>query len=371
MLPNKRLQVFISSTYKDLIEERQAAVQAVLSAGHIPAGMELFSAGDESQMQVIKKWIDQSDVFLLILGGCYGSIEENSGKSYTQLEYEYALLLGKPTFGIVITEEYLDKRVKEFGRHMIETENGAKLKDFKKLVLSKIVKFFSDSKDIKLSIFETLAEFSLRSDLIGWVPGNQKVDTSKMAEELARLGEENSRLLKEQQKNENLQRKINFKNLSSKRRAFTQNATINGNTIILTTNEYANGQLGEIYIDMPKEGSTLRSLLNYFAAAVSIGLQYGVPLEEFIEKFVRTSFEPSGIVNHPNIKTTTSILDYVFRSLAYEYLNRTDLVNVLDQPEIMNLGVEQWDDTYLPTGVNSNELSEVRVVNNGDDKTES
>ena len=84
----KKLQVFISSTYTDLIDERQAAVEAVLDAGHIPAGMELFKAGNDTQLSTIKRWIDESDVYLLILGGRYGSIEEDSGKSYTHLEYE-------------------------------------------------------------------------------------------------------------------------------------------------------------------------------------------------------------------------------------------------------------------------------------------
>lgn len=87
MAQKKKLQVFVSSTFKDLREDRQAAVEAILTAKHIPAGMELFASGDESQMSVIKRWIDQSDVYLLILGGRYGSIEPNSGKSYTHLEF--------------------------------------------------------------------------------------------------------------------------------------------------------------------------------------------------------------------------------------------------------------------------------------------
>lgn len=77
----KKLQVFVSSTYADLRMERQAAVEAILTAGHIPAGMELFAAGDESQMEAIKRWIEESDVYLLILGGRYGSIDKNSGQS--------------------------------------------------------------------------------------------------------------------------------------------------------------------------------------------------------------------------------------------------------------------------------------------------
>src|SRR5258708_26794967 len=133
----KRLQVFVSSTFSDLRDERQAAVEAILSVGHIPAGMELFAAGDESQMDVIKQWIDESDVYLLILGGRYGSVEPKSGKSYTQLEYEYALSKGKPLFSCVIKDSAIENRVKEEGTKVIEMQEPQKLKDFRDLVLSK------------------------------------------------------------------------------------------------------------------------------------------------------------------------------------------------------------------------------------------
>lgn len=197
MAEKKKLQVFVSSTYIDLKEERQAAVQAILTAGHIPAGMELFSAGDQSQMDVIRRWIDESDIFLLILGGRYGSIESESQKSYTHLEYEYALEKGKALFAVVADQKALEERVKtsELGFRLMEQDNQHKLKEFRKLVcLDKIVKFWSDSKDIKLVIFETLSEFSRREELIGWIPGNQAVNTGELAEELARLAKENSEL---------------------------------------------------------------------------------------------------------------------------------------------------------------------------------
>jgi ribonucleoside-diphosphate reductase alpha chain len=114
---------------------------------------------------------------------------------------------------------------------------------------------------------------------------------------------------------------------------------------------------------MAKEGATMRSMLNCFAIAISIGLQYGVPLEEFVEKFVFTRFEPSGMVDHPNIKSATSIVDFIFRSLAYEYLGRTDLVHVLDHPEVANTGKEDWDLTDSdPSNQRSPELSDVRIV---------
>ena len=194
MAEKKKLQVFVSSTYVDLKEERQAAVQAILTAGHIPAGMELFSAGDQSQMDVIERWIDESDVFLLILGGRYGSIEPESQKSYTHLEYEYALEKGKALFAVVITKEHLNEKITQFGMDVIETRNTDKLEEFRSLVSSKMVRFWGDSKDIKLAILETLSEFSRREELIGWIPGNQAVNTGELAEELARLAKENSEL---------------------------------------------------------------------------------------------------------------------------------------------------------------------------------
>ncbi|HLZ87290.1 MAG TPA: vitamin B12-dependent ribonucleotide reductase [Puia sp.] len=152
---------------------------------------------------------------------------------------------------------------------------------------------------------------------------------------------------------------VERRTLPAKRRGFTQKAKINGQAIFLRTGEYSDGTVGEIFIDMAKEGATMRSMLNCFAIAISIGLQYGVPLEEFVEKFVFTRFEPSGMVDHPNIKSTTSIVDFIFRSLAYEYLGRTDLVHVLDRPEVANTGSEDWD----PADADKKpELSDVRIV---------
>ncbi len=121
---------------------------------------------------------------------------------------------------------------------------------------------------------------------------------------------------------------VQRKRLPEKRPGFTQKAKVNGQTIFVRTGEYDDGTLGEIFVDMHKEGASFRSLLNCFAIAISIGLQYGVPLDEFVEKFIYTRFEPSGFVEHPNIKSTTSVIDYIFRLLALEYLDRKDLVQV-------------------------------------------
>ncbi|MBO9168503.1 vitamin B12-dependent ribonucleotide reductase [Rhizobium sp. L245/93] len=117
--------------------------------------------------------------------------------------------------------------------------------------------------------------------------------------------------------------------LPGRRKGYTQKAKIGGHTLFLRTGEYDDGRLGEIFLDMNKEGSALRALINNFAISVSLGLQYGVPLEEYVDAFTFTKFEPAGIVQgNDAIKNATSILDYVFRELAVSYLGRHDLAHV-------------------------------------------
>ncbi len=191
----RRLQVFVSSTFTDLIEERQAAVGAILTAGHIPAGMELFTAGDESQMAVIKQWIDESDVYLLILGGRYGSIEPTTGKSYTHLEFEYAQEIGKPLFAVVADEDALEERVASGGgSKLLEMKHPKKLKEFRELVISeRIVEFWKESRDIQLAVFKSMSTLDKREDLKGWVRPPD-LDLSAVTAEMTRLSAENDRL---------------------------------------------------------------------------------------------------------------------------------------------------------------------------------
>jgi ribonucleoside-diphosphate reductase alpha chain len=117
--------------------------------------------------------------------------------------------------------------------------------------------------------------------------------------------------------------------LPERRKGYIQKAIVGGHKVYLHTGEYEDGRLGEIFIDMHKEGAALRAMMNNFAIAVSVGLQYGVPLEEFVEAFTFTRFEPAGMVQgNDSIKNATSILDYVFRELAISYLGRNDLAHV-------------------------------------------
>ena len=120
--------------------------------------------------------------------------------------------------------------------------------------------------------------------------------------------------------------------LPDRRRGYTQKAVVGGHKVYLHTGEFEDGSLGEIFIDMHKEGAAFRAMMNNFAIAVSMGLQYGVPLDKFVEAFTFTRFEPAGIVTgNDNIKNATSVLDYIFRELAVSYLDRSDLAHV--EPE--------------------------------------
>ena len=125
--------------------------------------------------------------------------------------------------------------------------------------------------------------------------------------------------------------------LPERRKGYTQKAIVGGHKVYLRTGEYKEGKLGEIFIDMHKEGAAFRAMMNNFAIAVSVGLQYGVPLEEFVEAFTFTRFEPAGMVQgNDSIKNATSILDYIFRELAVSYLDRTDLAHVKPEGEVFS-----------------------------------
>lgn len=191
-LSKKKYQIFISSTYTDLIEERQAAVEAIIKMGHIPAGMELFKAG-RSQWQTITKWIDESDIYILILGGRYGTINPSEGKSYTHLEYEYALSQGKPAFALVLEDEFISKKEKE-NPELLELINREKYEEFKELVKTKIVKFIEDIKDIRIELPENVRNLEETCHLEGWSKAGNAEEGLKYLEKIIKLTEENQKL---------------------------------------------------------------------------------------------------------------------------------------------------------------------------------
>jgi ribonucleoside-diphosphate reductase alpha chain len=221
---------------------------------------------------------------------------------------------------------------------------------------SKLSQPLSNKSDKKKKSEETAEEVVAEESA---APESNIVDLGKLTvEELLEEVTKRMQASSDTQLKRALSKIVERKSLPAKRRGFTQKAKINGQVLFLRTGEYQDGTLGEIFIDLAKEGSTLRSLMNCFAIAISVGLQYGVPLDEFVEKFVFTKFEPAGMVDHPNIKTTTSLVDFVFRALAYEYLDRTDLVHVLDKPSVGNTGEEEGESLF----VGKPELSSIRVT---------
>ena len=143
---------------------------------------------------------------------------------------------------------------------------------------------------------------------------------------------------------ERVERMREREKLPDRRKGYTQKAVVGGHKVYLRTGEYVDGRIGEIFIDMHKEGAAFRSLMNNFAIAISVGLQYGVPLEEYVDAFTFTRFEPAGFVQgNDAIKNATSILDYVFRELAISYLGRTDLAHV-DPSDIGHDALGKGDD---------------------------
>lgn len=167
-----KYQVFISSTYTDLLEERQAAVEAILKKGHIPAGMELFTAGDKSQWEIIKKWIDDSDIYFLLLGGRYGSIDNATGLSYTEMEYNYAIEKNKPFFALCLADEILDKKPVEIIKDF-DLKNP-KYIAFKEKITKKMCAFPQNIDQIKNEINHSLDNLisENKDKMKGWIKGN-------------------------------------------------------------------------------------------------------------------------------------------------------------------------------------------------------
>lgn len=187
----KKFQVFISSTYLDLKEERQKVVEAVLNAGHIPAGMELFHAGDETQKELIEEWIEDSDIYVLILGGRYGSLDTD-GKGYTHWEYDKAKELGKPRFSLVLTKDYLNQKVKDGKIEATDLEfSHPKLAEFRAEVRNKIVSHIENIDQIEAAVIKSINRIIKKQsgELEGWVKGNILNELKSAQEEIDDLRE--------------------------------------------------------------------------------------------------------------------------------------------------------------------------------------
>jgi len=174
---------------------------------------------------------------------------------------------------------------------------------------------------------------------------NEKIVGTEKSQNLGKFGNVN---IKMQQK---LGKQINNRSkMPDRRKGYIQKVTIGNHKIYLHTGEYDDGKVGEIFIDMNKEGELVKALMNNFAIAISLGLQYGVPLDEFVDAFIETKFEPSGeIAGNDRILSASSILDYIFRELAISYLGREDLAHTPSISKYKNDGITSGDeeDTFL------------------------
>jgi len=306
-MQNRKLQVFVSSTFTDLKVERQAAVEAILTAGHIPAGMELFTAGDQSQWNVIKRWIDESDVYMLLLGGRYGSIDATTGLSYTHMEYNYALEQGKSLFALVLDESYIELKAKAPGvkiSDVKEEDNVPLYKDFKATIRSKLVNTCVDIKDITIYTTRKLSELSHNNDLIGWIRGDRGVNNSLISEQIAKLTKENQELRE------------------SLTKAKPDNSTYNGLTFdqvtLLLTSEGVNNLEGaenlyELFLLLgPDPFDIVKFTRDYeFASAGETSLKLA------IEKLVSYKIYQKEVNSMRMFKATEAGHDYYLKALVY------------------------------------------------------
>jgi hypothetical protein len=188
---DKKYQVFVSSTYEDLKEHRDQAVKTILRMGHLPVGMEMFNAADSTQWEIIKRHIDNSDYYVVVLAHRYGSMDE-AGVSYTEKEYDYALQQGVPCLGFVI-----DSSVNWSPGLMAKGEDAVKLEAFKSKIKSKMVSFWTSSDNLALHISASLSEIFNTKPRIGWVRTNEVTTSPLVAEELSRLSKRNEELTTE------------------------------------------------------------------------------------------------------------------------------------------------------------------------------
>lgn len=185
---DKKYQIFISSTYEDLKDQRDQAVKSILLMGHLPVGMEMFNAADDTQWEIIKGHIDNSDYYVVILAYRYGS-EDATGVSYTEKEYDYALEKGVPCLGFVI-----DSNADWSPKLMAQGEQANKLLAFKEKIKSRMVNFWTNSDNLSLKITASLAQAFNTKPRTGWVRANEVMTSPLVAEELSRLSKRNEEL---------------------------------------------------------------------------------------------------------------------------------------------------------------------------------
>ena len=179
---------------------------------------------------------------------------------------------------------------------------------------------------------------------------DEKIDKTKLNKSFTNTINNQVKISKEQTDNSpNLITKNNARfKMPDRRKGYIQKAQIGDHKVYLHTGEYDDGKIGEIFIDTNKEGELVKAMMNNFAIAISLGLQYGVPLEEYVDAFIDTKFEPSGnVIGNDRILSASSILDYVFRELAISYLGKEELAHTPSIANTKNLDTKEGDDKFL------------------------
>lgn len=318
----KKLQIFISSTYTDLIEERQSAVQAVLRAGNIPAGMELFSAGNKSQLETIKKWIDESDIYMLILGGRYGSLEPDSQLSYTEIEYQYAVDSEKPYFAVVLDDEMIESKVKKYGQSILELDNQDKYKKFKNLVLSKICRICASESDIKLAILESIIDIQNQYNLIGWIKGDEVPDNSTLLSEIEMLRKERDELQEKVTTLSTLAKKAT-RNKSIGEFTYDEVIKVLENRKVTMPSHLTSEKTNDI------ETNILRLLLAYTGVLTTgVTATYSNEISKFLVNKVIPVLLNFGLVERQKIKNTSMKIEYdkfIISPLGHKFLSIYEL----------------------------------------------
>ncbi len=189
MLMNKRYQVFVSSTYTDLIPERSEVMQALLELECMPAGMELFPAANDTQWNWIKKVIDESDYYIVVVAGRYGTVSKETGLSYTEMEYRYAIESGKPVIG------FLYEDITKLQAKLTEQSAGMKrkLENFRKFVSEKLCKFYTSPADLGAKVSRSLTQLKKQYPAIGWIRADV-LSSFASSDEVLKLKEENEQL---------------------------------------------------------------------------------------------------------------------------------------------------------------------------------
>jgi ribonucleoside-diphosphate reductase alpha chain len=319
---------------KGFTDEDLDKVEKVLpTVFELPFAFTRWTLGDDclKRLGFTEEQYGKPDFDLLhALGFSEREIEEANDVICGMMTVEGAPHLKEEHVAVFDTANPCGKHGKRFIHHMGHLRMMAAAQPFLSGAISKTINM----------PHETTVEEILQAYEEGWRLGLKAValyrDGSKSSQPLNARGDRQEGKAQEEPTKEvlatghvpNIRRR-----LPRKREGFTQEARIAGQKIFVRTGEYEDGSLGEIFIDMHKAGSTMRGMLDAFAVAVSLGLQYGVPLEKYVDSLTFTRFEPAGSVDHPNIKMATSVIDYIFRLLGMEYLGRTDFVQVPPREE--------------------------------------